>query len=214
MLGVLTRRPAGRARCSRSVDDQGPGARDRGRARASRSPPSPTPTTSASSPTATPGASWPAGSAAARARWSTRPPARRSGEHDGTYGFTVGQRKGLGVARRGPAAALRPRHRAGDADGDDRDRTTWPGSARCAPGPRRGPAPRAGAARSPRRGAAAGARRARRLRGAAPGTTAGCGSRSPRSSAASPRGSPPCSTSRTPSAGDRVLGQAAVQYGS
>ena len=37
------------------------------------------------------------------------------GEHEGTYGFTIGQRKGLrlGRARRRRQAALRARHRAG-----------------------------------------------------------------------------------------------------
>ena len=55
------------------------------------------------------------------------------GEHEGAYAFTVGQRKGLrvGTPRRRRQAPLRPRHRAGDPDGDRgtrRGRSTSPRS--------------------------------------------------------------------------------------
>ena len=48
-------------------------------------------------------------------RHRRRRPARSSGEHDGTYGFTIGQRKGLRLGRPAPGrqAAVRARHRAG-----------------------------------------------------------------------------------------------------
>jgi tRNA-specific 2-thiouridylase len=52
---------------------------------------------SASSPTGTRGRSWPAG-------WDGTP----LGTHDGTYGFTIGQRKGLRVGA--PAGDGRPRY--------------------------------------------------------------------------------------------------------
>ena len=98
VLGVLTPRAARHRAVPARLHDQGARAGDRRRARLRRRRRSPTRTTSASSPTATPGASSPAGSAAGPARSSTRPPAPTVGEHDGTYGFTVGQRRGLGVA--------------------------------------------------------------------------------------------------------------------
>ena len=77
----------------------------------------------------------------------------------GTYGFTVGQRRGLGVDRRRLAAALRARHRAGDPHGDDRHR----GAGRGRRGAhRRADVDRAGArAAVARRGAAARPRRRR-----------------------------------------------------
>ena len=72
----------------------------------SRSPTSRTATTSASSPTATPGASCAAGSARRRAR-SWIPTARSSGSHEGSYGFTVGQRRGLRIGEPARATAGR-----------------------------------------------------------------------------------------------------------
>ncbi len=80
-------------------------------AAASPSPTSPTATTSASSATATPAAGWPTGWPTA----SSRTPGRSStataqvlGEHDGSYRFTVGQRKGLRIGR--PAPDGQPRY--------------------------------------------------------------------------------------------------------
>ena len=118
------------------------------------------------------------------------------GEHDGTYGFTVGQRKGLGVA----VGDQRPRYVLGiepvsrtvtigteDLAGIGEVRTggpTWTGRRRRCRSPRR-----SSCGRTPRRW---GARCAR-------GRTADCGSASPRSSAGWLRGSPRCSTSRIPS---------------
>ena len=84
----------------------GRSARRRGPA-ACWSPTSRTATTSASSPTATPAASWPASSARPPAPSST-PTARCSARHEGAYGFTVGQRKGLHLDR--PAPDGRPRY--------------------------------------------------------------------------------------------------------
>ena len=94
------------------------------------------------------------------------------GEHDGTYGFTVGQRKGLGVA----VGDQRPRYVLGiepvsrtvtigteDLAGVTEVRTGVPD------------VDRRGARRSVRRaGPAAGARRAGGLRGDARGRTADC----------------------------------------
>ena len=190
------------------VDDQGRGCARSPPSAGSPWPPSPTRTTSASSPTATPAASWPGGWASSPGRSSTRPPARRVGEHDGAYGFTVGQRRGLGRRRAGDA---RPRYVLGiepvsrtvtvgtaDLAEVDEVRTgvpTWTG---------------AGArAAVPRRGAAARARHPGRLRGERR-RTAACASRSPSRSAVWPRGSPRCSTSRTPRAVTGSLGQGAA----
>ena len=71
------------------------------------------------------------------------------GRHDGTYGFTIGQRKGLrlGTAGRGRQAAVRARHRAGvRAPSRSVRASTWPctgwpasgraGAAACRPGSR------------------------------------------------------------------------------
>ena len=141
MLGVLHRRAAGRRDVPARLDDQGPGAGDRRRARLRgrgqarlarhllhprrRHPRLPGP---AAGQPARPG----------RRRGHRR---RQVGEHDGTYGFTVGQRKGLGVA----VGDQRPRyvlgHRAGDAGRSRSGPRTWPASARCTPGARPGPAP-------------------------------------------------------------------------
>ncbi len=44
----------------------------------------------------------------ARARWSTPAPGQVLARHDGVHGFTVGQRRGLGLGR--PAADGRPRY--------------------------------------------------------------------------------------------------------
>ena len=79
----------------------------RRRGAASRWRTSRTATTSASSPTATPGASWP-GTWARRRAGSSTPPVPSLGEHQGAYGFTVGQRKGLRVGT--PAGDGRPRY--------------------------------------------------------------------------------------------------------
>ena len=116
VLAVLTRRAAAARDVPAGRHAQGRGA-GRGRRRAGCGwPTSPTATTSASSPPATPAASSPRGSARARARSSTPGRARCWRRHDGVHGFTVGQRRGLGLGRpgRGRAAALRPGHRAGE----------------------------------------------------------------------------------------------------
>ena len=100
VLAVLTRTRS-RTRCSRSAT--------RPRRRCARrpgpagcwSPTSRTATTSASSRTATPAAFCPQAGRGARSRSSTRT-ARCSAAHDGAYGFTVGQRKGLRLDRPAP----------------------------------------------------------------------------------------------------------------
>ena len=96
-LGELTKPRGARARRAR------PGC---------RSPPGPTRRTSASSPApARPRSSRATrGLRTARARSSTAP-ASVLGPHGGAHHFTVGQRKGLGVAAAG--AAVRPAHRRG-----------------------------------------------------------------------------------------------------
>ena len=104
---------------------------------------------------------------------STPGPGEVLARHDGVHGFTVGQRKGLGVGR--PAADGRPRYvlgiepasgtvRVGPADGAGRvgDRRAPSGVERRAPRPRTVPLRRAGA----------GARRRWRPRGAAEGADA------------------------------------------
>ena len=82
------------------------------------------------------------------------------GEHDGTYGFTVGQREGLGVA----VGDQRPRYVLGiepvSRTVTDRHRRPRRRSTRCAPARPPGPVP-APALPFAGRGAAAGARRAR-----------------------------------------------------
>ena len=80
-----------------------------------RSRRSPTATTSASSPTATPPAGCATSSAPGRGDIVDHATGEVLGSHEGAYGFTIGQRKGLRIGtpdRRRPAA-LRPRHRAG-----------------------------------------------------------------------------------------------------
>ena len=156
-------------------------------------------TTSASSPTATPGASWPGGSAAGPARSSTRPPARRSGSTTARTGSRSGSARASASASatsgRATCLGIEPVTPHGD------DRHPGPGRHRRGahrarrPGPGRAPvlpfdAPRCSCGRTPRRSPARSVR----------ATTAGCGSRSPRSSAVWLRGSPRCSTSRTRSA--------------
>ena len=75
------------------------------------SPTSPTPTTSASSPTATTPAGCARSSAngppTTAARSSTASRATELGRHDGTFGFTIGQRKGLRLGT--PAPDGKPR---------------------------------------------------------------------------------------------------------
>ena len=95
-----------RGRCSRSGTPPRTRCAPRPPSAGSASRTSRTATTSASSPTATPAGSCAAGSARRRVhRRRRRAPC--SGRHDGSYGFTVGQRTGLGLdqpARRRPAA--------------------------------------------------------------------------------------------------------------
>ena len=64
-------------------------------------------TTSASSPTATPAASCRASSASDPDRSSTPPRRTVVGEHDGSFGFTVGQRRGLHLDRAAADGAAR-----------------------------------------------------------------------------------------------------------
>ena len=123
MLGVLTARPAGRRDVPARLDDQGAGAARSPPSAASRWPPSPTRTTSASSPTATP-----AGFLARRLGEPARPGGRRGDRGDGGRA-----RRRVRLHRR-PAArawasstgdqrpAVRARHRAGQPDGDHRHR--------------------------------------------------------------------------------------------
>ena len=67
-----------------------------------------TPTTSASSRTVTPAATWPRSSGAATGPVVDAETGEVLGEHDGYFGYTIGQRKGLRLAR--PAADGRPRY--------------------------------------------------------------------------------------------------------
>ena len=101
-----------------------------------------------------------------------RRPAPRLGRHDGAYGFTVGQRRGLriGRARRRRPPALRARDRAGDRHGHaSARRRRWTSRAidGGAPGVDAGAAP--GAVRA--RGAGARARRPRAGRASCPTAT-------------------------------------------
>ena len=66
-----------------------------------------TATTSASSRTATPAASSPARLGAQPGEIVDAATARSSAQHDGTHGFTVGQRRGLGLDRAGGSTATR-----------------------------------------------------------------------------------------------------------
>ena len=105
VLAVLTR-TSSRTRCSRSATRprRGPGGgAERGLLVADK----PDTTTSASSPTATPTASWP-GSSAARAGEIVDTDGAVLGSHEGAFGFTVGQRKGLRLDR--PAPDGNPRY--------------------------------------------------------------------------------------------------------
>ena len=102
MLGVLDARAARAARCSRSATRSRPRCARRPPRAGCSSPTSPTATTSASSPTATPPA-W------LRERLGEAPgdvvdaeSGETVGHHDGAYAFTVGQRRGLALGR--PAA--------------------------------------------------------------------------------------------------------------
>ena len=93
--------------CSRSVTPRRRRCAPRRPAAAWPSRTSRTATTSASSPTATPRASWPG-------TWAPAPgqivdeSGTVLGQHDGAYGFTIGQRKGLRVGT--PADDGRPRY--------------------------------------------------------------------------------------------------------
>ena len=60
------------------------------------------------------------------------------GEHDGTYGFTVGQRRGSG-SRSGTSGRATSSASSRSAGRSRSARRTWPGSARCAPASPRGP---------------------------------------------------------------------------
>ena len=88
--------------------DQGRGARRGGARAGSPSPTSPTRTTSASSPTATPAASSPGGSGAADGPIVDAESGDVVGTHAGSFGFTVGQRRGLDLTR--PAPGGEPRY--------------------------------------------------------------------------------------------------------
>ncbi len=101
-------------RCSRSATHPSRRSARRPRAAALPSPRSPTATTSASSRPATPGRSSAAASACA-ADAVVDAGGTVLAEHDGVHGFTIGQRKGLGIA--GPGPDGRPRYvTAIDAD--------------------------------------------------------------------------------------------------
>ena len=126
--GPVVRARGAHPRPARPVDvparrlDQGAGARRGGRRAGWRSPTSPTRTTSASSPTATPAASWPSGWARRPATSSTATTGAVVGAHEGAYGYTVGQRKGLDLrrARAGRPPALRAVDHPDDQHGDGR----------------------------------------------------------------------------------------------
>ena len=123
-------------RSSRSVTPQSPGSARRPPTAGSPSPTSPTATTSASSRPVTPRRSSAPGSACAAAPSSTRGGTVLA-EHDGVHGFTIGQRKGLGIA--GPGPDGRPRYvTAIDADsgtvhvGDAAELDVWHADRRAA----------------------------------------------------------------------------------
>ena len=173
---------------SRAMFPLGDSTKDQVRAeaarRGSRSPTSRTATTSASSPTATPGRSCAASSAAAPGP-IVDADGQVIGRHEGSYGFTVGQRRGLridtpapdgrpryvldiepvsGTVRVGPAAAL-------DVDEITAVRPVWTGcaAARRPDRGRRSSCART-ARRSPRPGPSAGpTARLARIRLARPG---------------------------------------------
>ena len=98
-------------RCSRSVTPRSRRSARRPRGAVCWWPRSPTPTTSASSPTATTPAGCARSSASGRpttaGRSSTPSSGDELGRHDGTYGFTIGQRRGLRLGV--PAADGKPR---------------------------------------------------------------------------------------------------------
>ena len=106
VLGVLNR-ASSRTRCSRSATRPRRDPRRGELAAACPSPTSRTATTSASSPTATPAASWPRKLGAAPGA-IVDADGTVLGTHEGAYGFTIGQRKGLRLDR--PAPDGRPRY--------------------------------------------------------------------------------------------------------
>ena len=108
VLAVLTRRAAAARDVPAGRHGQGRRSGPRPRRAGCGWPTSRTATTSASSPPATPAASSPPGSARGRARSSTPASGEVLARHDGVHGFTVGQRRGLGLGR--PAADGRPRY--------------------------------------------------------------------------------------------------------
>ena len=114
--------PAGRA-------DQAGGARAGRRGRAAGREPRRSPRTSASSPAPARRASSRATRASrTRPGRSSRPRASVVGAHRGFHHFTVGQRKGLGVA--GGRAALRPAHRGATRTASSSARArSWPSTA-------------------------------------------------------------------------------------
>ena len=105
--GRAGRRTSSRTRCSRSAATPRPRSAPRPPSAGCTWPRSPTATTCASSPTATPRATWPR-------PWAPPPgpivdsAGRTVGEHDGAWGFTIGQRRGLRIGD--PAGDGRPRY--------------------------------------------------------------------------------------------------------
>ena len=108
VLGVLTADQLARARVPARRLDQGPTSGTRPSGAGWRSPASRTATTSASSPTVTPPAS--CGERLGDAPGSDRRhrAGRWSGEHEGAFAYTVGQRRGLRLGV--PAADGQPRY--------------------------------------------------------------------------------------------------------
>ena len=134
----------------------------------------------------------------------------RSGEHDGTYGFTVGQREGLGVT----VGDQRPRYVLGI---EPVTRTVTIGTDDLA-GRRRGPSPGSPTWTGPAPVLPFAAEvqlrahaRAGRLRGQRRPTTAGCASSSPRTQRGVAPGQSAVLYEPDAERGDRVLGQAAVE---
>ncbi len=106
--GRAHQRTSSRTRCSRSATPPRPTCAPRPPHAGCGWPTSPTATTSASSRPATPGRSSPSGSVRGPGPVVDDATGAELARHDGVHGFTVGQRKGLGVAA--PAADGRPRY--------------------------------------------------------------------------------------------------------